>query len=196
MQRSCSLFRPAVLAVAVALATSGVEAETYQIDDTHSSTDFSIRHLVGRTKGRFAEFGGTIVYDPADPTAATFFGTIQVSSIDTDNERRNAHLLSRDFFDVGQYATITFASTKVTKTGDNTLDVAGRLTIHGITKEVVLPVEVLGTGTNPMSGKAQAGFATSLTVKCSEYGVNSWERFNAILGDDVEIDVAVEANAN
>lgn len=195
MHRFRSLFRLAVPAIAVALATSGVEAETYQIDRTHSSIDFGIRHLVGRTKGRFSEFSGTIVYDPVNPTASTFSGTIQVSSIDTDNERRDAHLQSPDFFDVGQYPTITFASTQVTKAGDNRLDVAGRLTIHGTTREVVLPVEVLGTGTNPMSGKAQAGFATTITVKCSEYGVNSWERFSAVLGDDVKIDVAIEANA-
>lgn len=182
-------------AILLGLSVGVADAATYQVDRTHSSVDFSIRHLVGRTKGRFAEFSGTIVYDPSAPAASTFSGAVQVSSIDTGNERRDEHLKSPDFFDAQTYPTITFESTKVTKTGDHTLDVAGRLTMHGVTRQIVLAVEVLGTAKHPTRGTAQAGFAATLTVRCSDYGVNRWERFNAVLGNEVKVDIAVEANA-
>ena len=119
------------------------------VDASHSSVDFSIRHLVGRTKGRFGDFSGTIGYDAAKPDSSSFSGTIQVKSIDTGNERRDAHLQNADFFEAETYPTITFESTQVTSTGENTLSAKGKLTMHGTTKEVTLPIEILGTGINP-----------------------------------------------
>ena len=179
------LFRIAAPALVLALIASASEAETYIVDVSHSVVDFSIRHLVGRTKGRFTEFTGAVVYDAAKPKATKITGTVQVSSIDTDNDRRDGHLQSADFCDVANHPTITFESTKVTRTADGTLDVVGNLSMHGITKQVQMPVEVLGTGPNPMNGKAQAGFAGTHMIKCSDFGVNSWEKFEAILGDEV-----------
>ena len=171
-------------------------AETYVVDASHSSVDFSIRHLVGRTKGRFGDFSGTISYDAAKPAASSFSGTIQVKSIDTGNERRDGHLQNDDFFGAAAtYPTITFESTEVTSTGENTLNVKGKLTMHGTTKEVTLPIEILGTGINPRGGKAQIGLETNFSILCSDYGVNSWERFSAVLGDEVKIQVLIEANA-
>jgi polyisoprenoid-binding protein YceI len=178
-----------------ALTAEATLAETYVVDASHSSVDFSIRHLVGRTKGRFGDFSGTISYDAAKPAASSFSGTIQVKSIDTGNERRDGHLQSDDFFGAATYPTITFESTEVTSAGENTLSVKGKLTMHGTTKEVTLLVEILGTGTNPRSGKAQIGLETNFSILCSDYGVNSWERFSAVLGDEVKIQVLIEANA-
>jgi polyisoprenoid-binding protein YceI len=174
--------------------TVSVEAETYSVDVTHSSVDFTIRHLVSRTKGRFGDFTGSIDYDPTNPTVRVS-GTIQVGSIDTGNERRDRHLQNADFFDAAKFPTITFESTG-TAIDEGVLNVTGNLTMHGVTREATLPVVVLGTGTNPRSGKAQAGFEARVTILCSEYGVNSWERFSAILGDEVEIHVLIEANAD
>ena len=88
-----------VAALTFALTTEATLAETYVVDASHSSVDFSIRHLVGRTKGRFGDFSGTISYDAAKPAASSFSGTIQVKSIDTGNERRDGHLQSDDFFE-------------------------------------------------------------------------------------------------
>ena len=184
-----------VAALTFALSAEATLAETYVVDAAHSSVDFSIRHLVGRTKGRFGDFSGTISYDAAKPAASSFSGTIQVKSIDTGNERRDSHLKNADFFEAETYPTITFESTEVTSTGENTLSVKGKLTMHGTTKEVTLPVEILGTGTNPRSGKAQIGLETNFSILCSDYGVNSWERFSAVLGDEVKIQVLIEANA-
>ena len=190
-----SLHLPWVAALTFALAAEATWAETYVVDRSHSSVDFSIRHLVGRTKGRFGEFSGTISYDAAKPQASSFSGIIQVKSIDTGNERRDGHLRSADFFEAEAFPEITFESTEVTGTGESTLDVKGKLTMHGTTREVTLSVEILGTGTNPRSGKAQIGLETNFAVLCSDYGVNSWERFSAVLGDEVRIQVLIEANA-
>lgn len=184
-----------VAALTVALTAEATFAETYVVDASHSSVDFSIRHLVGRTKGRFGDFSGTIGYDAAKPAASTFSGTIQVKSIDTGNERRDGHLRNADFFDAENYPTITFESTEVASASEDTLSVKGKLTMHGTTKEVTLPIEILGTGTNPRNGKAQIGLEANFSVLCSDYGVNSWERFSAVLGDEVRIQVLIEANA-
>ncbi|MYK41724.1 MAG: polyisoprenoid-binding protein [Gemmatimonadetes bacterium] len=195
MTRSNALRFVWVAALTFALTAEATLAETYVVDASHSSVDFSIRHLVGRTKGRFGDFSGTISYDAAKPAASSFSGTIQVKSIDTGNERRDGHLQSDDFFGAEEYPTITFESTEVTSADENTLSVKGKLTMHGTTKEVTLSVEILGTGTNPRSGKAQIGLETNFTILCSDYGVNSWERFSAVLGDEVKIQVLIEANA-
>ena len=184
-----------IAALTFALTAETTLAETYVVDASHSSVDFSIRHLVGRTKGRFGDFSGTISYDAAKPAASSFSGTIQVKSIDTGNERRDGHLQSPDFFAAEEYPTITFESTEVTSASENTLSVKGKLTMHGTTKEVTLPIEILGTGINPRGGKAQIGLETNFSILCSDYGVNSWERFSAVLGDEVKIQVLIEANA-
>ena len=195
MTRSNALRFAWVAALTFALTAEATWAETYVVDASHSSVDFSIRHLVGRTKGRFGDFSGTISYDPAKPEASSFSGTIQVKSIDTGNERRDGHLQSADFFAAEDYPAITFESTEVTSAGENALSAKGKLTMHGTTKEVTLLVEILGTGTNPRSGKAQIGLETNFSILCSDYGVNSWERFSAVLGDEVKIQVLIEANA-
>ena len=115
-----------VVALTFALTAEETLAETYVIDASHSSVDFSIRHLVGRTKGRFGDFSGTIGYDAAKPDSSSFSGTIQVKSIDTGNERRDGHLQSDDFFGAETYPTITFESTEAASTGENTLSVKGQ----------------------------------------------------------------------
>ena len=183
------------VALALAILVSPIEAEVYQVDATHSSVDFSIRHMIGRSKGHFDSFSGTIAYDPAKPEASTFSGSIQVGSIYTGNEKRDGHLRSPDFFDAEKFAAISFESTKVTKSGEGTLEVTGNLTLHGVTKVITLSVEVLGTGINPVSEKPQVGLAIEFTIKRSDYGVNHWADTASVLGDEVEIEVLIEANA-
>jgi len=96
---------------------------------------------------------------------------------------------------VAQYPTITFVSTKVETKSDSLLHVTGDLMIHGVTKAVTIPVEIIGSGTHPNNGKKQIGLAGEITVKASDFGVNSWKNFDAILGDDVKIEIVVEAGA-
>ena len=164
-----------ILSATVAMAG----ADSYVIDKNHSSVDFS----------------GTIVYDAAHPEQSRFTDTSDVSCIDTQNERRDGHLQSADFFDVANHPSISFVSIGVKKVADGQLHVVGDLTMHGVTQLVTIPVDILGTGTNPMNGKKQVGLVGDLTSKASEYGVNSWENFKAVLGDEVTIEIVVEANA-
>ena len=130
---------------------------------------------------------------PRHPRPPPFRGFIQANSIDTGNERRDNHLRSADFFDVAKYPRIEFASTSVQKGVEDRLEVTGTLSLHGVTKPVTFPVEVLGVGVHPMNGKAVAGFAAELTVKCSEYGVDNWTDAAGVLGDEVKMTVLIEA---
>lgn len=180
-----------VFALIFALAVPGLaSAATYEVDPVHSTVGFSIRHFVTQVPGKFNEFEGTIVYDPENIAASRVDFTIQAASIDTDNERRDNHLKSEDFFAVEQHPTLTFKSKKVAGSGEK-LQVTGDLTIRGVTKEVTVPVEVLGTmGT-------KAGFATEFEVDRLAYGV-TWNRAveggGSILGDEVKVRIDVEAN--
>lgn len=184
----------AAAAATVSLAAA-VGAETYSIDAVHSSVSFSVRHLVSRTSGRFGDFAGTVAYDPAQPAAARVEATIQLSSIDTGNERRDHHLLSPDFFAAEQFPAIHFVSTAVRPEGSR-LMVTGDLTLHGVTRQIVLPVEVLGLGTHPMpqmKGAPVAGFQAELLIKRSDFGVNSWIDTASVVGDDVKVSLIIEA---
>lgn len=182
------------LSAAVMLLAGPALAETYIIDAGHSSVAFSIRHLVSRTSGRFNEFSGSVKYDPAHPEKTSVDATIQVASIDTNNKDRDGHLSSADFLDAEKMPTITFKSTKA-EVKDDVIILTGDFTLHGVTKKITLPIEVLGTGTHPRSKKLQAGFAAEITIKRSDYGVNTWTDMAGVLGDEVKISLAVEANA-
>ena len=129
MFKAVRLFGVGLLSVLL-LSGTGV-AETYKIDAGHSSVDFSIRHLVGRTSGHFNTFSGTVMYDPAHPEKTSVEATIETGSIDTGNEKRDGHLRNDDFFDVELYPTIVFESTSVM---DNT--VTGMLNFHGVENQV------------------------------------------------------------
>jgi polyisoprenoid-binding protein YceI len=182
-----------VLSAAAILLAGPALAETYTVDAEHSSVNFSVRHLVSRTAGRFNDFSGTIKYDPvhAEKTSAEI--AIQVSSLDTDNEKRDGHLRSADFFNAEEFATITFKSTKA-KVKDDVIHLTGDFTMHGVTKSITLPVEILGMGAHPFNKKLQAGFATHGTILRSDYGVNTWTDVAGVLGDEVRISLTVEAN--
>lgn len=179
---------------AFALTLTSLHAETYEIDSEHSQVAFNVRHLVSRANGVFNEFSGKIQFDPAAPEKTQIEGTISVASIDTDNEKRDEHLRGTDFFDVDSFPSITFKST-ATEVKDDVLHVTGDFTMHGVTKSIVLPVNILGTGVNPWSKKAQVGMATKTVLSREAYGVNSWTDVASILGDEVEINLMIQANA-
>jgi polyisoprenoid-binding protein YceI len=168
---------------------------TYKVDPAHSSVGFSIRHFVSDVAGRFKDFTGSVVYDAKNPAASSVQFTIQAASIDTDNDARNNHLKSPDFFDAAKFPTLSFTSSKVDSSGGSTLSVTGALTIKGVTKTVTIPVKVGGVMKTADGWKA--GFTSTFTINRMDYGV-SWNRAaeggGSILGDDVEITIRVEAN--
>tara|TARA_A100001037_G_scaffold100364_1_gene91424 strand:- start:1005 stop:1706 length:702 start_codon:yes stop_codon:yes gene_type:complete len=186
----------AVVLYLLAHPSEGIAApQMFSIDVAHSSVGFSVRHIVSRTTGSFNDFSGDIVYDAENPENSSVNATISIASIDTENERRDGHLRSADFFNAEMYPNMTFVSSNAEKKGD-VLMITGDLTMHGVTKKVVLPVEVLGVGIHPMTKAAVAGFQAELVVTRSDFGVNSWTDAAGVLGDEVKVTLVIEALAS
>ncbi len=165
----------------------------YQIDPTHSELTFRIRHMLGRVNGGFGAWGGTITVDSATPANSRVEVTIKTASIDTKNSTRDNHLRSAEFFGADSFPVITFRSTRVVTQG-KALTVSGDLTMHGRTRPVVLTGTYAGAFKDPM-GKPRTAFTASTTVNRLDYGI-TWNKAvetGAMLGDEVTIDIAVEA---
>lgn len=144
---------------------------TYAVDPTHTRIGFVARHaMVTKVRGAFLDFAGHGYLDAEDPAASNLRLTIQAASIDTGNADRDAHLRSNDFFEMDTYPEITFASTAVAKTGDDTYDVTGDLTVKGVTKSVTIPFEVAGPETDPF-GNTRIGLEGSLQVNRKDFGL-------------------------
>jgi polyisoprenoid-binding protein YceI len=170
------------------------EAGTYDIDVSHSHVGFSVRHaMVSKTKGQFADFTGSIVI-AEDPLASSVEVEIQMASIDTRDEKRDGHLTSPDFFDVEQFPTMTYRSTRVTPQGDRWL-VEGELTVKGITRPVPLEVEFEGGARDPWGG-TRIGFTAHAELNREDFGL-TWnqalETGGVLVGKQVKIDLEVEA---
>jgi len=189
--------RSLTLAAVVLASLSGVPsaalaAETYSIDPVHSSVAFSIRHFVSKVPGKFSQFEGRIVVDRENLERSSAEATIHVASIDTGNQKRDDHLRTADFFDAAKYPTMKFSSTSWKKTGENTFDVVGDLTLKDVTKPVVLKVTLLGFGPG-MGGAQLAGWEATTTIDKKEFNVKDPAMLDAALGDDVTITIGVEA---
>lgn len=185
------------LAAAALLVASPAVATVYTIDKAHSEASFKVRHLTGNVRGRFNDVSGTVNGDPAKPEGGSVEFTIKTESIDTGVPDRDNHLRSPDFFDVAKYPTITFKSSKISPKGNNEFDVAGALTMHGVSKLVVLPVTLLGTGKDPR-GNDIASFEIETKLNRKDYGIE-WNRAldtgGFILGDEVAVEINLETNA-
>lgn len=185
----------AILALAVSAAIGSAETEPFVFDKSHSKVGFSVRHWVTKVEGRFKEFDGKIWLDRAKPSDSKVEITIQAASIDTENDRRDNHLRSADFFEVEKYPTITFKSTRVEPKGKDLYDVTGELSMHGVTKTLTFPVQ--HTGFVNLGKQEKAGFELTIPINRKDFGI-VWNRTadqgGVMLGDDVEITVLVEAN--
>lgn len=183
-----------VLFAAGVAAAAMLSAETYTVDKNHSDASFRIRHFASKVRGRFADFEGTIQADPAKPETSSVSFTIKTASIDTSQPDRDKHLKSADFFDVEKYPEITFKSSKVKPTGKDTYDVTGTLTMHGVSKEVTLPVTYLGTVKDPR-GNERASFEIDTKLNRKDFGM-TWNRAldagGFMLSDDVDVEIALE----
>lgn len=169
---------------------------TWNIDTSHSGVHFSIRHMViAKVRGAFDRWQGTFELDEANPAASKVAVRIEAASINTREEKRDAHLRSADFFDVATYPELTFDSTRVEKLDDEHYKVTGNLTIHGVTKEVVLDAESLGTGKDPW-GNDRIAFQAQTSVNRKDFGL-SWnqalETGGVLVGEKVEISLDIQA---
>jgi len=171
-------------------------ATTWDFDLSHSSVNFYVRHLmVSKVHGRFQTWGGTLVLDDEDITRSRVDVTIDVGSIDTREEKRDAHLRSADFFDAENFPKLTFKSTAVKRVSDDELEVLGDLTIRGETKPVTLKVETNGQVKDPWGG-IRAGFSAKASISRKEFGLH-WnallETGGVVVGDKIEISLEIEA---
>ncbi|MFQ3225600.1 MAG: polyisoprenoid-binding protein YceI [Lentimonas sp.] len=178
------------LACSIALLSAKAEVETYKIDPVHSSVNFEIRHFVSKTKGAFNKFEGTILFDAKDPSKSSVEATIKVPSVDTANEKRDAHLQKDDFFNAAQFPVITFKSTKwIAGDDDNEFEVTGQLSMLDVTKEVTLDVELLGIGKG-MKGAQISGWEIEAELDRTEWGIKGGK---PAVGADVNITINIEA---
>ena len=169
---------------------------TYQIDTAHTHAQFKVRHLmISNVKGDFDKVSGTITIDDENPSASSINVTVDVASISTREPQRDAHLKSADFFDVEKFPTISFVSKEVVKSGDDSYEVVGDLTIHGVTKTVDLNVEDVTPEMKDPFGLYRRGASAKTTILRSDFGL----KYNAILeaggvaiGDDVHITIDTE----
>ena len=180
------------LASLLAVAAFGAQAaDKYDIDPTHTQVEFTYSHMgFSNITGRFDTVQGEFLFDPANPTQSSVNITIPVESISTGVDKLDEHLLKADFFDQATYPTATFKSTGVTAAGEGQLKVAGDLTIHGVTRPVVLDVTINKIGEHPMAKVPAAGFDATTTILRSDYGVGGYV---PVVGDEVRIDITVEA---
>lgn len=179
-----------------ASARTQAQVSTWEIDPAHTMIGFSVKHLmVSNVRGTFNTFSGTVQGREDDVTSAVVDVTIDVGSIDTREPKRDQHLRSADFFDVAKYPSIVFHSKKVTKTGPGTLRVTGDLTIHGVTKEVVLDVDGLTPPMKDPWGNQRVGAHASTKISRKDFGLlwnQALDTGGVVVGDEVSISIDVE----
>jgi len=190
--------RTAILAAAVlCLTVPGLlHAAPWEFDPDHTGVHFKVRHLmVSSVRGEFEKATGKIVYDEADVTKSTADITIDAASINTRVAKRDEHLRRPDFLDVAKYPTIAFKSRRVEKTGNGTMRMTGDLTLHGVTKEVILTVEGPTPAIKDPMGNNRVGGQATTKIHRKEFGLlwnKALETGGVVVGDEVEITIDVE----
>ena len=184
-----SLLAAAFLATTATAALA--EPEAYTIDSSHSQIIFSYNHLGYSTGyGMFSGFEGEIMYDAEDPANSSVTVSMPVMSMLTGWEARFDHFMSEDFFAATEDEMVTFTSTSIEVTGDNTALITGDLTLNGVTKEVVLDAVLNQAGDHPMEGKPWAGFSATTTLIRSDFEVGA---FAPYVSDEVAVQISFEA---
>jgi polyisoprenoid-binding protein YceI len=175
-----------VSTLGLAAPASAMEAGTYKIDPVHSSVIFGIPHLgITYVYGRFNTLSGTLTLGDANAIQMT----VDAASVDTNNEKRDKHLRSEDFFNVASHPEIAFESDAFTRKEGDVYAVSGDLTLHGVTQPVTVEARHIGSGKDPWGGY-RTGFQATFRIRRSEYGMD--QLLNSV-GDEVELTVAIEA---
>jgi polyisoprenoid-binding protein YceI len=168
---------------------------TWNIDPQHSEIGFSVRHMmISKVRGQFKAFEGTFDVNPDNPVASRISGVVQVDSIDTREEQRDAHLRSADFFDVENHPQISFNSTRIERQGKGQYKVYGNLTIRGTTKEIAFDVTDEGRGQDPW-GNQRWGVSATTRINRKDFGL-SWnvalETGGWLVGDEITINAEMQ----
>lgn len=185
----------AALVVLTWLVPVAGRADTFEIDAGHTNVQFSVRHMmISNVRGEFTKLSGKAVGDTANPTAVVVEATIDAASVDTRNAKRDEHLRSPDFFDVAKFPTIIFKSTKVEKAGEG-WKLIGDLTLHGVTKPVVLDVTNVTPPTKDPWGNIRIGAQATTKINRQDFGVvfnKTLDGGGVLVGDEIAITIDVE----
>lgn len=182
-----------LLGIGVLTLGSSAQAAEFNIDPNHSSVSFRIKHVIGKVTGHFDKFSGTFSYDAGKPQTWTAMAMIDANSVNTSIEKRDNHLRSPDFFDVQKFPTLTFKSTSITDVQGDKAKLHGDLTMHGITKPIVLDLEMAGTAADPMGKGTRAGATATGHLRRSDYGIGPTSgTIAAMVGQDVDITIEIE----
>lgn len=177
------------------MTTQLQEKAVYALDQAHTTVEFVVRHLmITKVRGRFTAFDGSVDLEPGSDLPTAIRATIQAGSIDTREEQRDAHLRSADFFDAENFPTLEFESTRIDGTPDEFM-IDGRLTIHGVTRDVSLRGNFEGRANDPWGG-VRVGYSAHTTINRKDYGLNwnaALETGGVVVGDEVRIELNVEA---
>ncbi|HEY3500343.1 MAG TPA: YceI family protein [Polyangiaceae bacterium] len=175
--------------------TSQAEVTLYTLDSAHSHLGFSVRHMmIANVRGEFQKLSGTVAYDPKNPEATRIEVSVDPASINTREEKRDAHLRSADFFDVEKYPSVTFSATKARRSGDK-LEVTGNLTLRDKTREVTLTVDELTPEQTDPYGNRRIGATAHTKIKRSDFGMQwnaALEAGGVLVGDEISLQVEVE----
>lgn len=182
---------PAAVKAVTGAAPANLAAETYEVDPVHSSVVFKITHMgVSPFYGRFNGIDGTWTYHPDSPEDSSFEISVKTDTVDTHNPRRDGHLKSPDFFNASEYPKITFKSTKVEATGEDTLRVTGDLSLHGKTKSITADLKLVGRQDTGRMG-FRSGFGTEFTIKRTDFGMDTYVAEGG-LSDEVTLMIGLE----
>ena len=175
------------------LAIARADVETYTIDPVHSSTGFTLRHMLSKFTSSFTKTTGTLTLDRDNLEKSRVVATVEVASVSTANENRDKHILSPDFLDAVKFPAATFKSKSWKKTGENTFDITGDLTIKDVTKEVVLKATLNGFGPGMKPGTFLTGWEATTVISKSAFGVAGPAMLGKALGDEVTLNISIEA---
>jgi polyisoprenoid-binding protein YceI len=185
------------LAFAAVVAAAPAAADTWKIDGTHSSAQFSVKHLmISKVRGEFGTMSGTVEFDGKSVASIKVDATIDAASITTRDEKRDGHLKSPEFFDVAKYPTLNFKSKKAVEGAGGAFQLVGELTMHGVTKEITLDVTPLSPIIKGMRGEARVATSATTTINRQDFGV-TWnapmDGGGVVVGDNVTITIDIEA---
>ena len=181
-----------LIALLSQVVAANAETETYAIDTTHSSANFTIRHVVSKLAGSFSDIKGKVVIDRADLSKSSVDAKINVLSVNTGLAKRDEHITQKpEYLDATKFGEMTFVSTQVEAKGKDEGILTGKLSLHGVTKEISFPFKVLGFGNDPWGGQ-RTGFEAHTTLKASDYGFGWAAQGNGPVGTDIDVTLLIE----
>ena len=189
------MIRPILLAALLAAATFAAQAQgtRYEIDPGHTMVLASWSHMgFSHPSANFGQVSGTLVYDAQDPTKSSVEVTLPIAGLNSFVPALDEHLKGEEFFDMAKYPTASFRSTRVRALGGDRFEVTGDLSLHGVTRPVVLQATLNGHGPHPMGGKPTVGFDATGTLKRSDFGI---DKYVPAVGDEITLRITTEAHA-